>query len=106
MAKASSPTKARAHRRHPRFLQHLERVQLATLSQCGFQLIGDVEMVDQRGLAAAGDQAELVDPGGARLVHRVLDQRLVDDREHLLGHRFRGRQEPRAEPGDGQHGFA
>ena len=42
-------------------------------------------MLHQRGLAAAGDHAELLDAGGARLLDRVLDQRLVDDRQHFLG---------------------
>ena len=63
-------------------------------------------MLDQRGLAAAGDHAELLDPGRARLLDRVLDQRLVHDRQHFLGHRLGGRQEARAEAGDGQNGFA
>ena len=38
-----------------------------------------VEMVLDRALAAAGDEDELLDPGRARLLDRVLDQRLVDD---------------------------
>ena len=63
-------------------------------------------MVDQRGLAAASDQAELLDPGSTRFFDRVLDQRLVDDGEHLLGHRLGGRQEPGAEARDGQDGLA
>jgi hypothetical protein len=36
----------------------------------------------------------------------VLDQRAVDHREHLLGHRLGGREEPRAETGDGKDRFA
>ena len=51
-------------------------------------------------LVAAGDEDEMLDAGFARLVDRVLDQRPVDDRQHLLGHRLGGRQEPGAEAGD------
>ena len=43
-------------------------------------------MVDQRGLAAAGDHAELLNASGARFLDRVLDQWLVDDRKHFLRH--------------------
>ena len=86
--------------------QQIERVGLAALAQSGLELEGDVEMLHQRGLAAAGDHAELLDPGGARLLDRILDQRLVHDRQHFLGGRLGGGQESRAEAGDGQHGFA
>ena len=63
-------------------------------------------MLDQGGLAAAGHHAELLDPGGARFLDGVLDQRLVDDRQHFLGHRLGGGQEAGAQAGDGQHGLA
>ena len=70
------------------------------------QLEGDVEMLHERGLAAAGDEAELLDAGGPRLLDRVLDQRLVDDRQHLLRHCLGGGQEAGAEAGNGQDGLA
>ena len=38
------------------------------LSQRGLQFIGDVEMLDQRGLATPGDHAELLDTRGARIL--------------------------------------
>ena len=41
-----------------------------------------------------------------RFVHRVLDQRPVDDRQHFLGHRLGGGQEAGAEPRDREHGLA
>ena len=63
-------------------------------------------MLDQRGLAAAGDHAELLDARRARFLDRVLDQRLVDHRQHFLGGRLGGGQETRAEAGDGQNGLA
>ena len=93
-------------RRHRLGAQQFQRLALVALGQGGFQLEGDVEMFDQRGLAAAGDHAELLDPGGARLIDRVLDQRLVDDRQHFLWHRLGGGQEARAEAGDRKHGLA
>src|SRR3546814_6890355 len=66
-------------------------------------------MVLDRGLAAAGDEDQLLDPGVARLVDRILDERLVDDRQHFLRHRLGGRQEPGPEATDGEdrltHGY-
>ncbi len=61
---------------------------LAALAHRGFELERDVEVLDDRGLAAAGDEDHLLDPRLARLVDRVLDQRPVDDRQHLLGNRL------------------
>ena len=100
-----------AHRHHrPRLdldcLEQGQRLALVPISQRRFELERNIEMFDDGGLAAAGDQAELVDPGGTRFLDRVLDQRLVDDRQHLLGHRLGGRQETRAEAGDRQNGLA
>jgi hypothetical protein len=62
-------------------------------------------MVLQRGLAAAGDEDEFLDPGGLGLLDRVLQHRLVDDAEHLLRHRLGGGQRPGAETRDGKHGY-
>ena len=62
-------------------------------------------MVLDRALVAAGDEDHVGDAGGRRLLHRVLDQRLVDDRQHLLGARLGRRQEPGAEAGDRKHGL-
>ena len=45
-------------------------------------------------------------PGFPGLVDDVLEHGPVDHRHHLLGNRFGGRQEPRAEAGDGKYGFA
>jgi hypothetical protein len=64
------------------------------------ELVGVVEMVLDRRLAAAGDEDELLDPGGLRLLDRVLDDRLVDDRQHLLRQRLGRRKEARAQPAD------
>ena len=58
------------------------------------------------GFAAPGDEDHLLDPRLARFVDRILDQRPVDDRQHLLGHRLGRRQQPGAEPGDREHRLA
>ncbi len=68
-------------------------------------LEGDVEMFDQRGLAAAGHETELFDSRRPRFFDRVLDQRLVDHGQHFLRDRLGGGQETRAETGDGKNGF-
>ena len=59
-------------------------------------------MVLERGLAAAGDEDHLLDPGLERLLDRILDERPVDDGQHLLGDRLGRGQEARAEAGDGE----
>ena len=66
----------------------------------------DVEIVDQRGFPAAGDEDHLLDPRLARLVDRILDQRPVDDRQQFLRDRLGGGQQAGAEAGDGEHGLA
>ena len=74
--------------------------------QRGFQFDVVVEIVLHRALAAAGDQDEVLDAGGARLGQDVVDQRAVDHRQHLLGHRLGGGEHAGAEARHGQHGFA
>ena len=61
------------------------------------ELGSPVEVVLDGPLAAAGDQQDVADPGGYRFLHDVLDGRRVDDRQHLLGYRLGGGQEPRSQ---------
>ena len=63
-------------------------------------------MVLERVLAAAGDEDHLLDPRLARLLDGILDERPVDDRQHLLGDRLGGRKETGAEPGHREDGLA
>jgi hypothetical protein len=42
----------------------------------------------------------------AGLVNDMLNQRPIDNRQHLLRHSLSGRQEPGAESGYGENGFA
>src|SRR5690606_10956333 len=79
---------------------------LAPAAQRVLEFVGDVEILDQRGLAAPGHENHLLDPRLARLVDRVLDQRAVDDRQQLLGNGLGCREEARAEPGYREHGLA
>jgi hypothetical protein len=71
-----------------------------------FELDGNVEMVFNGVLAAAGDQNDVVGPRGARFFDAVLDDRLVDQRQHLFRLSLGCRQEPGAESRGGKHGFA
>src|SRR3546814_20522081 len=65
-----------------RFLSQLPV--LAGLLQLLSELVGLVEVVGDGVLVAVGDEDQRVAPGLDRLVHRVLDQRPVDDRQHFL----------------------
>ena len=87
-------------------VESLQLVRLAAGGERRLELELLVEMVLDHALVAAGDEDEVLDAGFARFVHHVLDQRAVDDRQHLLRHGLGGGQEARAEPGDGEHGLA
>ena len=63
-------------------------------------------MILDRVLAAAGDEDDVVDAGGERLFDAVLDDRLVDERQHLFRLRLGRREEARAEARGGKHGLA
>ena len=85
--------------------QRFQQRGLAGLLQARFQFRGFVEVILQRTLAACGHENEFLDPGGARLVDRVLDQRAVDEGHDLFRDRLRRRQEPGAEAGDREYSF-
>ena len=83
-----------------------ELLALAARLEKRLELDRDVEVILDRVLAAAGDEDDVVDAGGDRFLDAVLDDRLVDERQHLLRLRLGGRQEPGAEAGGGEDGFA
>ena len=62
-------------------------------------------ILDHR-LVAAGHEDEMLNSRLARLIDHVLKNWPVDDGQHLLRDRLGRGQKPRAETGDGQHGFA
>ena len=84
----------------------LEQVRLAALLQQLLQLVGDVEVVLDRVLAAAGDDDDVGEARRHRLLDHVLDDRLVDEGQHLLGLRLGGGEEARAQAGGGEDGLA
>ncbi len=83
-----------------------EHVLLAPLAQRGFKLEGAVKMIVDRALAPARHKEELLDACRLGLLDGVMNKRLVDDRQHLLGHRLGRRQKPGAQPGDRENGLA
>ena len=86
--------------------QLCERFFAATFPQRRLQFKGDIEMIDQCGLAAAGYETKLLDPCRTRLFYRVLDQRFVHNGQHLFGDRLGSGQETSPEAGDGEDSFA
>ena len=92
--------------RRPLAHQLVEGRLLVAVAERRLELVGDVEMILDRHLAAAGDHDEMLDSGRARLLDRVLDDRLVDHGQHLLRHRLGGGKEAGAEAGDGEDGGA
>ena len=63
-------------------------------------------MILDRGLVAPGHEDEMLDAGFLGFVENVLDERLVDDRQHLLRHRLGGGKDAGTETGDRKYGFA
>ena len=64
-----------------------------------------VEVVDHGVFAWGGDEGDVVGAGGGGLLHDVLEDRLVDDRQELLGDGLGDRQEAGGEPCRGNDGF-
>ena len=88
-------------------VEHLgEQRVLALGVEVGLELHAAVEVVLDGLLAAAGDDEDVVDAAPHRLLHHVLDGRLVDHRQHLLRLRLGGGEEPGAQTGGGDDGLA
>ena len=88
----------RAHRR--------QQILLVARFEQVFQLEADVEVILDGGLAAAGDDDDVLDAGLHRLLDAVLDQRLIHQRQHFFGLRFGGGKESCAEPRRGKDRLA
>ncbi|RWA51779.1 hypothetical protein AU476_20850 [Cupriavidus sp. UYMSc13B] len=89
-------------------LDRTDRVQQRLLVlglELHFQFVGLVEMVLDGALGAAGDKDHLGNAGGHGFFHGVLDQWLVDDRQHFLRARFGGGEEAGAQSRDGEDGL-
>src|SRR5579885_3101000 len=83
-----------------------QQIVLRTRAQQIFQLETDVEMVLDRRLAPPGDDDDVPDVRGDRLLHGVLDDRLVHQREHFLWLGLGSRQKPRSQSRCRKHGLA
>lgn len=57
------------------------------------RLVADVEVIFQRALAATGHDGDLVQTSIQCFFNAILDQWLVDHRQHFLGHGFGSGQE-------------
>jgi hypothetical protein len=84
----------------------VERLDLARRRQLGLELGVAVEVVADRPLAPAGDDQDVGDATGHGFLDHVLDRRLVEDGQHLLGLRLRRREEAGAEAGRRDDGLA
>ena len=84
----------------------VELFALAARFEERLELDRDVEVIFDRVLAAAGDQDDVVDAGRDGFLDAVLNDRLVDERQHLFGLRFGRGKEAGAEAGGGKHGLA
>ncbi len=70
------------------------------------QLEANVEMVFDGRFSASGDDDNVLYPGMHRFFYTVLNQWLIDNREHLLRLRFGRRQESGTQPGGGKYSFS
>ena len=84
----------------------LQQIGLAALFEHAFELVADIEMVFDRLFAAAGDDEDLVAARSHGFFDSVLDDGLIDQREHFLGLGFGCGQKAGAEAGGGEYGFA
>ena len=87
----------------PDLAEHLD---VALLLEQVLELVGQVEVVLDRALLARGDDDDLLDARGDGLFDRVLDDRLVDQRQHLFGLRLGGGQEAGAPAGGRENGLS
>jgi hypothetical protein len=85
---------------------HGEQVVFAARFQLAFQFHADIKMIFDNGLAATGDNDDLIATRGNGFLDAILNDRLVDDRKHFLGDGFGCGQETRTQPGCREDGFA
>ncbi|MNT51081.1 hypothetical protein D3C72_1880310 [compost metagenome] len=109
MAKAERRLLAGEARRAGLRQNVVEKLDLELLVALAERLIEfdlNIEIVLDDGLAAAGDEDQVLDAGFHRLVDHILNDRLVHHRQHFLRHGLGSRQETRAQTSDREHGFA
>ena len=84
--------------------QRIEQVFFTLFLQRSLELGAGIEMILDCALRAAGDEHQGFGARGNRFFDRVLNERLVDDRQHLLRGRLGCRQKTGAASGDGKDG--
>ena len=101
---ACLPLAHRRHRDQARHLPHfLEQRVLPLGLEVRLEIGRDVEVVFDHALATAGDDDDVGQARRHRFFDAVLDDRLVDQREHLLRLRLGRRKEARAEARGRKH---
>ncbi len=83
-----------------------EHLDVALLLEQVLEFVRQVEVVLDGALLARGDDDDLLDARGNGLFHRVLDDRLVHQRQHLFGLRLGGGQEAGAPARSGENGLS
>src|SRR5207247_9061456 len=92
---------------HVRDLADLgELIALAAGLEERLELDRHIEVIFDGVLAAAGHEDDVVDARRHRFLDAVLDDRLVDERQHLLRLRLGRRPKARAETCNGEDGLA
>src|SRR3546814_14931760 len=71
-----------------------------------FQLIGNIEMIFDDALSAAGDKDHLLNASLQGFIDGILNERPIHDRQHFLGHDLRRGQESCAKSSDRKDGFS
>ena len=83
-----------------------EQLVFVAQRQFGFQFVGFIEMVFDAAFAAAGHKNDFGAACFHGFFHCVLNQGLIDNRQHFFGIGLGGGQKTRAHAGNGEYGFA
>ena len=90
-----------ATRRHG--MHQIQKFVLALGREIGFQFRALVEVIFNGTLVAARDKDHVGNAGSSSFFHGILDERLIDYRQHFLGHCLSGGQEAGAQTGNREY---
>src|SRR3546814_12291522 len=79
---------------------------LAALRHGMFQLIGNIEMIFDDALSAAGDKDHLLNASLQGFIYGILNERPIHDRQHFIGNDLRRGQESCDKSSDRKDGFS